>query len=230
MAGVSRLQYTDEIRFVRVMCSGRVDLEFIFRGFLRGVDGVFIGGCNLNECNYITNGNYDALGNVFMARKIMEQIGMNPKRLQIEFMSSGDGNILAEVIDKFTAEIRKTGQLGKSEGIDKSELNTRLNGVMNLVPYVKLVERERMRVPERTEEGYREFFTSSEFDRLFRDLIADKLILGRIMALLREKPVRADDISEMLGLSPSEVSRHLNYSAMQGLIRFEGEDNFVITA
>ena len=61
MAGVSRLQYSTEIRLIRVMCSGRVDLEFVLRAFSNGMDGVFVGGCRLNECNYITHGNYDAL-------------------------------------------------------------------------------------------------------------------------------------------------------------------------
>ena len=84
------------------MCSGRVDLEFILRAFLNGQDGVFIGGCRLDECNYVTHGNYDALSNTYLCKKIMEHIGLNPERLRIEFMSGADGNLLAEVTDDFT--------------------------------------------------------------------------------------------------------------------------------
>ena len=51
------------------MCSGRVDLEFVLRAFSNGMDGVFIGGCRLNECNYITHGNYHALTMVLLCRK-----------------------------------------------------------------------------------------------------------------------------------------------------------------
>ena len=91
MAGVSRLQYSTEIRLIRVMCSGRVDLEFVLRAFSNGMDGVFVGACRLNECNYITHGNYDALNMVLLCRKILEHIGLNPERLSIEFMSSGEG-------------------------------------------------------------------------------------------------------------------------------------------
>jgi F420-non-reducing hydrogenase iron-sulfur subunit len=69
------------MRLIRVMCSGRVDLEFILRAFANGQDGVFIGGCRLDECNYITHGNYDALANVYICKKIMEHIGLNPDRL-----------------------------------------------------------------------------------------------------------------------------------------------------
>jgi F420-non-reducing hydrogenase iron-sulfur subunit len=71
------------------MCSGRVDLDFIFKAFEIGQDGVLIGGCKLNECNYVTHGNFDALSNVFIARNIMERIGLNPQRLEIQFMSGG---------------------------------------------------------------------------------------------------------------------------------------------
>ena len=80
------------MRLIRVMCSGRVDLEFIFRAFLKGQDGVFIGGCKLDECNYVTHGNYDALAITHLCKKILEHIGLNPKRLRTEFMSGADGN------------------------------------------------------------------------------------------------------------------------------------------
>ncbi len=203
------------------MCSGRVDLEFILRAFSNGQDGVFIGGCRLNECNYITHGNYDALGNVYLCKKIMEHIGLNPERLRIAFMSSADGNLLAEVTDDFTKEVMELGPLGKSEGIDEKELKFKLEAVKNLVPYIKLVERERLRVPSKSEEAYNKFFTSDELNRLFNELIGDKLAISQIMLLLREKPLPTGEISEILGLNPSEVSRHMNSSSRQGLVRYD---------
>ena len=75
-AGVARLQYTSEIRLIRVMCSGRVDLEFVLRAFANGQDGVLIGGCRLNECNYVTHGNYDALAITYICKNIMSRIIM----------------------------------------------------------------------------------------------------------------------------------------------------------
>src|SRR5210317_324300 len=126
MAGVSRLQYSTEIRLVRVMCSGRVDLEFILRAFSNGQDGVFIGGCRLNECNYITHGNYDALSNTHICRKLMEHIGVNPERLRIEFMSGADGNLLAEVSNNFAEKVKTLGPLGEGEGIDPNKLKFNL--------------------------------------------------------------------------------------------------------
>ena len=221
MAGVSRLQYRTEIRLIRVMCSGRVDLEFVLRAFSNGLDGVFIGGCRLNECNYITHGNYDALSNVLMCKKIMEHIEMSPERLRIEFMSSGEGILLTEVINDFCEQVEQIGPLGKSEGIDEKELKLKLEAVTKLIPYIKLVERERLRVPAKSAEAYHQFFSSDEVNRLFDELIIDKLAISQIMLLLQEKPLSTGEISKILGLNPSEVSRHMNSSSRYGLVRYD---------
>jgi len=221
MAGVSRLQYTTETKLIRVMCSGRVDLEFVLRAFSNGMDGVFIGACRLNECNYITHGNYDALNMVLLCRKIMEHIGLNPERLRIEFMSSGEGIFFVEVMNDFGKKVKELGPLGKGEGIDENGLKFKLEAVTKLIPYIKLVERERLRVPFKSEEECNKFFTSDEVNRLFNELIVDKLAISQIMLLLRERPLSTGEIAEILGLNPSEVSRHMNSSSRQGLVRYD---------
>ncbi len=203
------------------MCSGRVDLEFILRGFSNGADGVFIGGCRLNECNYITHGNYGALSNVLIFRKIMEHIGLNPNRLRIEFMSSGDGLILADVTTDFCKQVKEIGPLGKSEGIAKKILKFKFEAVSKLIPYVKLVEREKLRVPFQSEDAYNTFFASDRVNRLFDELVIDKLAVSQIMLLLREKPLSTGEMADMLGLNPSEVSRHMNNSSRQGFVRYD---------
>src|SRR4030042_42999 len=136
MAGVSRLQYTTETRLIRVMCSGRVDLEFVLRAFSNGMDGVLIGGCRLNECNYITHGNYHTLNMVLLCRKIMEHIGLNPDRLKIEFMSAGEGILFTEVINDFGKKVKELGPLGKGEEIGEEELNSKIEAVTKLIPYI----------------------------------------------------------------------------------------------
>lgn len=221
MAGVSRLQYSSEIRLLRVMCSGRVDLEFILRAFLNGQDGVLIGGCNLDECNYTTHGNYDALSTTHLCKKLMTHIGLNPKRLRIEFMSGGDGNLLAEVVDDFTREIRELGPLGETEKMSVDELKLKLEAARKLVPYIKLVERERLRVPMKSEEEYTKFWNSDEVNELFNDLIADKLAISQILLHLAEKPLSTGEISKIMSLNPSEVSKHMISSSQQGLVRYD---------
>jgi NADH-quinone oxidoreductase subunit E len=225
LAGVSRFQYPPNIRVIRVMCSGRVDPAHIFRAFLTGQDAVFIGGCHLNDCHYVTHGNYDALAMVYICKKLLEHIGLNPERLRIEWVSAGEGIRFANIMNEFGPKIEKLGPLGKGEGIDEHELKFKLEAVTKLMSYIKLVQSERLRMPVRTEEAYNKFFTSEEFNRLFNELIADKLTESQIMALLREKPHSPGKISKILGLSPSEVSRHLRVSARNQTIRSVAVDN-----
>ncbi len=207
------------------MCSGRVDLEFILRAFSNGQDGVFIGGCNLDECNYTTHGNYDALSNTLICKKILEKIGLNPDRLRINFMSGADGNLLAEYTDEFTDQIKKIGPLGKGEGMDLDELKLKLEAARKLVPYMKLVERERLRVPVKSQDTYREFFKSDEINKLFDQLFVDKFAISQIMLLLRKKSFSTADISKKLNLNPSDVSRHMISTSRQGLVKYDTTSN-----
>ncbi len=211
------------------MCSGRVDLEFLLRAFSNGQDGVFVGGCKLDECNYITHGNYDALANVYLCRKIMERIGLNPERLRIEFMSGADGNLLADVTDDFTRQVKGLGPLGKGEGSDLEELRFRIDAARKLVPYIKLVERERLRIPVKSKEAYHEFYTSDKFNRLFDELIGDQLAVGQIMSLLQKKPLSTGEMAKALGLNPSEIAKYINRSSQQGLVRYdEGAKSYAL--
>jgi F420-non-reducing hydrogenase iron-sulfur subunit len=152
------------------MCSGRVDLEFVLRAFSNGMDGVFIGGCRLNECNYITHGNYHALNMVLLCRRIMEHIGMNPDRLRIEFMSSAEGILFAEVMSEFGNKVKELGPLGKGEGIDQNELKSKLAEITKLVPYIKVVKNEKLASRLENPEQYDKLFTKDEIETLFREL------------------------------------------------------------
>jgi len=172
MSGVSRLQYTTETRLIRVMCSGRVDLEFVLRAFSNGMDGVFIGGCRLNECNYITHGNFDALNMVLLCKRIMEHIGLNPERLRLEFMSSADGSLFAEIMREFGNKVKKLGPLGKAEGIDQNELKAKLTEIRKLVPYIKLTKNEKLASRLENPEEYDQLFTKDEIDQLFSEVIS----------------------------------------------------------
>ena len=128
------------------MCSGRVDPVHILRAFSNGIDGVFIGGCRLDECNYITHGNYFALNMVLLYKKILEHIGLNPERLRIEFMSGAEANVYVEHANDFINKVKELGPIGKSEGLANDELQSKLKEVEKLVPYIKLEKKEKLSV------------------------------------------------------------------------------------
>jgi DNA-binding MarR family transcriptional regulator len=85
------------------------------------------------------------------------------------------------------------------------------------------VERERLRVTVKSEKAYQEFYASDEVNRLFDELIGDKLAVSQIVSLLQEKPLSTGEISETLGLNPSQVAKHMNSSSRQGLVKYDME-------
>jgi len=158
------------------------------------MDGVFIGGCRLNECNYITHGNYDALNMVLLSKRIMEHIGLNPDRLRIEFMSSADGNLFAEIMSKFGEKANELGPLGIAEGIDIDELKSKLTEIRRLVPYIKLVKNEKLASRLQNPEEYDQLFSKDEIDKLFNEVISYYIIPEKCQACLicaRRCPVEA---------------------------------------
>jgi F420-non-reducing hydrogenase iron-sulfur subunit len=214
---------------VRVMCTGRIDPAFILRAFSNGTDGVFIGGCWPGECHYPTEGNIYALSMALLLKKLLERIGLNPERLRIEWVSAAEGIRFADVMNDVVKNIEALGPLGESEGIDQKDLKFRLEAVKNLLPYIKLVERERLMVRFETEEKVNDFFKGDEGDRLIRELILDPLALSQITLLLRERPLSAGEISDRLHLDPSEIRRHLHRSIKQGWVKFdEGQKRFAL--
>jgi coenzyme F420-reducing hydrogenase delta subunit len=203
------------------MCTGRIDLAFILRAFLNGADGVMIGGCWPGECHYVTEGNYDALGNVHLCRKLLDRIGVNPERLRIEWIAASEGIRFAEVMNHFVDKLKELGPIGKSEGVAEKRLRLNLQAVDRIIPYIKLVEREKLRVAVKSEEAYTTFYDSEGFDRLFNQLIADKLAVSQMMLLLAEGPRSTGEISAALDLTPSEVAGYLQDSSNRGLVTYD---------
>lgn len=108
MAGVSRMKYPANVVPIKVMCSGRVDAEFILDAFEKGADGVFIGGCHPGDCHYV-NGNLRTRKRIAMLKKLLAEMGINPKRLRLEWISATEGQKFSRVIKEFVEEIKELG-------------------------------------------------------------------------------------------------------------------------
>jgi coenzyme F420-reducing hydrogenase delta subunit/ferredoxin len=154
------------------MCSGRVDLSFILRGFSNGTDGVFIGGCHLNDCHYNTEGNYDALSVVQLAKRLLERIGVNSDRLRLEWVSAGEGIRFSEIMNEFGREIKALGPLGTSEGLELNEIKSRIAEVTRLIPYIKMTYQDRLAAHLKTEQEYEGLFTHEEIEDLFNNVVS----------------------------------------------------------
>jgi F420-non-reducing hydrogenase iron-sulfur subunit len=109
LAGVSRIQYPPNIRIIRVMCSGRVDPIFILEAFKDGADGVLVAGCHLpSDCHYI-NGNYKAKARVVLLKKVLQDFGIEPERLRLEWISASEGDKFASVVRDMVDQLKKLG-------------------------------------------------------------------------------------------------------------------------
>jgi F420-non-reducing hydrogenase iron-sulfur subunit len=218
------------MRLIRVMCSGRIDMSHVLRAFLKGADGVYIGACHLNECNYITHGNFHTLNMTLLFRKILKHIGISPERLKMAFTSSAEANLFVENVNEFVKKIKELGPIGRSEGIEEKNLKFKLETVNQLIPYIRLVERERMRAPVMPEEEFHKYFASAELTKLFNETIAEKLAISQIVSLLREKPLSTAEIAKNIGLTPSEVSRYLINGSKQRLVRYDEKEKLYAIA
>ena len=108
LAGMSRIHYPHNIRIIRVMCSGRVDPAFILEAFELGADGVLVAGCHLGDCHY-TTGNLKAQRRFIMLKALLEQLGIEPERLKLEWISAAEGEKFARAIREMVEELKKLG-------------------------------------------------------------------------------------------------------------------------
>lgn len=109
LAGISRFQYPTNLRIIRVMCSGRVHPAHILEAFKDGADGVLVAGCHIpTDCHYIS-GNFKAQRRVAMVKKLMEQLGIEPERLRLEWISAAEGDKFAKTIRDMTENLKKLG-------------------------------------------------------------------------------------------------------------------------
>jgi F420-non-reducing hydrogenase iron-sulfur subunit len=189
---VTRQAYAPEIRIIRLMCTGRVDLAFVLRAFEKGADGVIIGGCWLGECHYVTEGNYYALNMLHLAKRLLELAGVNPERLRIEWISAAEGVRFAEVMNDFAGTLRKLGPIGEGEGVEAGQLQSKLEEIRILIPYIKIAKREKLTLRLDSREEYDELYSRDEVEQLLTEVPSyhiDPAKCQACMICLRKCPV-----------------------------------------
>jgi len=113
-AGTARLRHAPNSINMRVMCSSRVDPQHILYAFKEGADGVFLGGCHPGDCHYV-EGNYKTLRRITLFKIMLRDLGIDPKRLRLEWISAAEGKKYAETMNEFTEQIRALGPLHLNE-------------------------------------------------------------------------------------------------------------------
>ena len=108
LAGGARIQYPPDIRAIRVMCTGRIDMLFILKAFVEGADGVLVSGCHFGDCHYL-EGNYKAAKRMFMIKSLMKNIGLDDKRFRMTFVSASEGAKWATVMEDVVNKVKELG-------------------------------------------------------------------------------------------------------------------------
>jgi len=126
LAGISRMKYPANTRFIRVMCSGRVKDEFVMRAFEMGAPIVLLSGCHIGDCHYIDANHWT----VRRADKIwnrLEKLGIRPERFQLEWISSAEGARFAQVMRDLEEMRRRVtpGEIEHTRKVLAEEKNSR---------------------------------------------------------------------------------------------------------
>ena len=106
LAGTSRIKYPPNVRVIRVMCSGRVAPEMVMKAFSAGADGVLVLGCHIGDCHYVS-GNHRTKKRMALLKNMLGYLGIDPRRLRLEWVSAGEGAKFAEVVGEFTKQIKE---------------------------------------------------------------------------------------------------------------------------
>jgi len=107
--------YPPNVQVIRVMCSGRVDPQFVLSAFVKGADGVIILACHPGDCHY-KEGNCRALQRHSMLNLMLEQLGVEKERSRLDYVSAGEGEKFNRVISEMVASVRLLGPLGLTRG------------------------------------------------------------------------------------------------------------------
>jgi F420-non-reducing hydrogenase iron-sulfur subunit len=116
LAGTNRIQYPSNIKIIRVMCTGRVSPIFILKAFSNGADGVLVAGCHPpHDCHY-QSGNLLAQKRILLFKKVLSQLGIEPERLRLEWISASEGEKFAKVVADMTKRLKKLGPIPITKG------------------------------------------------------------------------------------------------------------------
>ena len=216
------MQYTTDIRIIRLMCTGRVDPTMIAEALINGADGVMVVGCHIGECQYIT-GNVQGKIKVGLAIKVLDYVGLNPKRVSFNHCSSAEGERFVKLVTAFDDGIRELGPLGTGDRFPLPELREKLKIAKTALGKEKL----RWVVSKFTEfatngNKYGEIFTEHEMWRTLNTIVMDEVATHQILRELGQEALAVKDLAARLKLPPPHVLRYVLALQRRELVDLDG--------
>ena len=217
LAGVSRIQYSPNIRIVRVMCSGRVDPIFIAEALSRNIDGVLILGCHPGDCHYMS-GNYEAEIKMKMLSKLLKIIGFS-ERLRLDWVSAAEGNRFAQLVNEFNEHIKNLGPNPIKNKKLKNKLTYDFDAIKSVLKDSRLrilVGRERKIINEGN--AYNETISLEKFEQVLDDAIQNEFERNKILQIISQNGKSVPEISKEVQIAPNYVLNHIVSLRQKGLV------------
>ena len=217
LAGVSRIQYSANIRIIRVMCSGRVDPVFIAEALSRNIDGVLVLGCHPGDCHYVS-GNYEAEMKINLLSKLLKIIGYS-ERLRLDWVSAAEGNRFAQLVNEFNEHIENLGPNPIRDEKLRNDITDDFKAVKSVLSDSRLrilVAREREII--NVGNAYNEIIPKEEYEEILDDAINKEFIRQKILQKISQNGKSVPEISKEIEIEAHQVLKHIVTLRQRGLV------------
>jgi F420-non-reducing hydrogenase iron-sulfur subunit len=218
LAGVSRYQYPTNIRILRVMCSTRVTPNILLETFKSGVDGVFVGGCHIGDCHYLT-GNYYTEKRMAMAKSLLKTAGLEPERISFYMVSASEGKKFADSVNDFVETVRK---LGPSRMATDEKLRRRLDAAIDTA------KSYRLRLLNGKELGlvqagnvYDKFIDAKKLDSIIDRTLKEEFERNFILQLIKDRSLSVKEMANELDTPTDEVLEQIVVLRSKNLVTLD---------
>ena len=176
----------------------------------------------MGECHYL-EGNYEAQFVITFVHKIMGEVGINPKRLLLEWASAAEATRFVKLITEFTDQIKGLGKLGESENVEEETLEIRLEAAKKALEKTKLrmaFSKQAVKFREKREKGEK---IDLELSEGLKKMIKDELSLHQIILYLQKSPYSSSNLANKLNIAEAEVEKYIASLTKKGKITVREE-------
>lgn len=216
------MQYTTDVRIVRLMCTGRVDPTMVAEAFIEGADGIMVVGCHFGDCHYIS-GNYQARVKIGLASRALGYVGLNTGRVAFNQCSSAEGDRFVSQVNAFHGSICEIGPLGSAEGLSLAKLKDRVDTARAALAGEKL----RWVVGKFTEfensgNKYGEKFSEHEMWRTLDTIVIDEIATQGLLKEMRKGAASVVELAQRLEIAPPDAFKYILALQRRGLVGLAG--------
>jgi F420-non-reducing hydrogenase iron-sulfur subunit len=226
LCGVSRYQYPTNVRVVRVMCSTRISPHLVLDILKAGADGVLLGGCHIGDCHYIS-GNFYTEKRIRLVKKLMEEAGLEPERLRLEWVSASEGEKFSKVVTEFTEQVRKLGPSKvKKDEIERIKVAA-AEGASETFRLRALVGKELNL--ETKGNAYGNKLERTELEKLIDAATKDEFERMLILELSRMKARSVKELGHIMNVPTDKVLKHIVVLRQKNMLAMEHPEGFTPT-